>query len=94
MAVTLVFPLLVAQAAGADNILQARYLALSMLAMGVAATLAQAWGGQVFGLPRIGSGLLLPAIFTAAYLPAGLATAQSGGLEAVAGLTIAAGVRM
>lgn len=91
MAVTLVFPLLVAQAAGADEALQARYLALSMLAMGVA-TLLQAWGGGVLGLPRIGCGFLLPAVFTAAYLPAALATARSGGLAAVAGLTISAGL--
>ncbi|QJP17453.1 xanthine permease [Starkeya sp. ORNL1] len=90
MAVTLVFPLLVAQAAGADNIFQARYVALSMLALGVA-TLAQAWSGHVFRLPRVGSGFLLPAVFTAAYLPASLAAAKSGGLEAVAGLTITAG---
>lgn len=90
MAVTLVFPLLVAQAAGADEILQARYLALSMLAMGLA-TLAQAWGGQFLGRQRVGSAFLLPAVFTAAYLPASLAAAKSGGLEAVAGLTMAAG---
>ncbi|TCK30271.1 xanthine/uracil permease [Ancylobacter aquaticus] len=91
MAVTLVFPLLVARAAGADEALQARYLQLAMLAMGVA-TLAQGWGGRVFGLPRMGSGFLLPAVFTAAYLPAALFVARKGGLEAVAGLTIAAGL--
>jgi len=91
MAVTLVFPLLVAQAAGADAATQTRYLALAMLAMGIS-TLLQAWGGRVFGLPQIGSGFLLPAVFTAAYLPAALAAARTGGLEAVAGLTIAAGL--
>lgn len=91
MAVTLVFPLLVAQTAGADEALQARYLQLAMLAMGVA-TLAQGWGGRLFGLPGMGSGFLLPAVFTAAYLPAALIAARAGGLEAVAGLTIAAGL--
>ncbi|WP_428032450.1 solute carrier family 23 protein [Ancylobacter sp.] len=91
MAVTLVFPLLVAQAAGATPEFQARYLQLCMLAMGVA-TLVQCWGGRLFGLPQIGSGFLLPAVFTAAYLPAALAVARQGGLEAVAGLTIAAGL--
>ncbi|RYI93847.1 MAG: xanthine permease, partial [Acetobacteraceae bacterium] len=60
MAVTLVFPLLIARAAGADAGTQAHYIALSMLAMGLA-TLAQAWGRR-----RIGSGFLLPAVFTAA----------------------------
>lgn len=91
MAVTLVFPLLIAQAAGVDAAMQAHYVALSMLAMGMA-TLFQAWGGRLFGLPPIGSGFLLPSVFTAAYLPAALAAAASGGLGAVAGLTIAAGV--
>ncbi|GLK72084.1 xanthine permease [Ancylobacter dichloromethanicus] len=91
MAVTLVFPLLVARAAGAGPDTQAHYLQLSMLAMG-AATLLQGWGRRVFRLPQIGSGFLLPAVFTAAYLPAALAVARQGGLEAVAGLTIAAGL--
>ncbi|MCS0495626.1 purine/pyrimidine permease [Ancylobacter sp. MQZ15Z-1] len=91
MAVTLVFPLLVAQTAGVGQAVQVHYLQLSMLAMGLA-TLAQAWGGVLFGRARIGSGFLLPAVFTAAYLPAALAAARSGGLEAVAGLTIAAGL--
>lgn len=91
MAVTLVFPLLVARAAGADAALQARFLQLSMLAMGVA-TLLQAFGRGLTGLPRIGSGFLLPAVFTAAYLPPSLAAAHAGGLGAVAGLTIAGGL--
>ncbi|MCG5235903.1 uracil-xanthine permease family protein [Xanthobacter oligotrophicus] len=91
MAVTLVFPVLVAQAAGADATTQANYLALAMLAMGLS-TLFQSWGGRLPGLPRIGSGFLLPAVFTAAYLPAALLTAKTGGLPAVAGLTIAAGL--
>ncbi|MCK0206458.1 purine/pyrimidine permease [Starkeya koreensis] len=90
MAVTLVFPLLVARAAGADEDMQAHYLQLSMLAMGVA-TLAQAWGGRILGLAQVGSGFLLPAVFTAAYLPAALSAAREGGLGAVAGLTIVAG---
>lgn len=91
MAVTLVFPLLVAQAAGADAEMQRRYLDLAMLAMGVA-TLFQCWGRPLLFLPRVGCGYLLPAVFTAAYLPAALFTARAGGLEAVAGMTIAAGL--
>lgn len=90
MAVTLIFPLLVAQAAGADALTQARYIALAMLAMGIS-TLLQCWGGRVWGF-SLGSGYLLPAVFTAAYLPAALAAARTGGLGAVAGLTIAAGL--
>lgn len=91
MAVTLIFPLLVAQAAGVDEVTRARYVALAMIAMGLA-TLLQAWGLPLFRSPRIGSGFLLPAVFTAAYLPAALVAARSGGLGAVAGLTIAAGL--
>jgi len=91
MAVTLVFPLLVAKAAGADDSARAQYVAFGMLAMGVA-TLLQAWGKPIFGSPRVGSGFLLPSVFTAAYLPAALVAAQSGGLGAVAGLTIVAGL--
>lgn len=91
MAVTLVFPLLVAQAAGVDAEMQRRYLDLAMLAMG-AATLFQAWGRPLLFLPRVGCGFLLPAVFTAAYLPAALYSARIGGLEAVAGMTIMAGL--
>ena len=91
MAVTLVFPLLVAQAAGVDAEMQRRYLDLAMLAMGVA-TLFQCWGRPILFLPRTGCGYLLPAVFTAAYLPAALYAARAGGLEAVAGMTIAAGI--
>ncbi len=90
MAVTLIFPLLVAQAAGVDPLTQSRYVALAMCAMGVS-TLLQCWGGRLWGV-SLGSGYLLPAVFTAAYLPAALAAAKTGGLGAVAGLTIAAGL--
>jgi xanthine/uracil permease len=41
--VTLVFPLLVAEAAGADERTTASYLSLAMIAMGIAALL-QCWG--------------------------------------------------
>lgn len=91
MAVTLVFPLLIARAAGADAAMQGHYLALAMLAMGLA-TLAQASGCRLGAGPVVGSGFLLPSVFTAAYLPPALAAAASGGLGAVAGLTIAAGL--
>ncbi|MEP9380541.1 solute carrier family 23 protein [Aquabacter sp. CN5-332] len=91
MAVTLVFPLLVANAAAADDITRSHYVALAMVAMGVA-TLLQVWGKPILGAYRVGSGFLLPAVFTAAYLPAALATAQSSGLGAVAGMTLVAGL--
>lgn len=91
MAVTLVFPLLVARAAGVDDVTRARYVALSMIAMGLA-TLLQAWGKPLIGRVQVGSGFLLPAVFAAAYLPAALIAAHAGGLGAVAGMTIAAGL--
>jgi xanthine/uracil permease len=84
-AVTLVFPLLIAEAAGADAATVTTYIALSMVALGVT-TLLQAWGRR-----GIGSGFMLPAVFTAVYLPPSLLAAQVGGLGAVAGLTLAAG---
>ncbi|MBP0443898.1 xanthine permease [Roseomonas sp. SSH11] len=86
MSVTLVFPLLVADAAGADEATRARYLDLAMLALGVG-TLLQAWRWR-----GIGSGFLIPAVFTAAYVPPALLAARTGGLGAVAAMTIAAGI--
>ena len=84
--VTLVFPLLVADTAGADAETLSSYLSLAMLALGLA-TLLQVWGRH-----GVGSGFLLPAVFTAIYLPPTLVAAQMGGLGAVAALTLAAGV--
>ena len=85
-AVTLVFPLLVAEAAGADARTTAQYLSLAMLALGVATLL------QAFGRFGIGSGFLLPAVFTAIHLPVALVAARVGGLGAVAGLMLVAGL--
>ncbi|NKC32304.1 solute carrier family 23 protein [Falsiroseomonas selenitidurans] len=84
--VTLVFPLLVADSAGADPALLPGYLSLAMLALGIA-TLLQCWGRH-----GIGSGFLLPAVFTAIYLPPTVLAARHGGLGAVAAMTMAAGV--
>lgn len=85
-AVTLVFPLLVAEAAGVDHQTVTNYIALAMIALGVG-TLLQAWAWR-----GIGSGFLLPSIFAAVYLPPSLLAAQIGGLGAVAGLTLVAGL--
>lgn len=85
-AVTLVFPLLVAEAAGADGATTASYLSLAMIALGIGTILQclSRWG--------IGSGFLLPSVFTAIFLPPALAAAREGGLGAVAGLTMVAGL--
>jgi len=85
-AVTLAFPILIADAAGVDSITKMHYLSLCMIALGIG-TLLQAVGR--FG---IGSGYLIGSCFTAIYLPSALLAARAGGLSAVAGLTIAAGV--
>ncbi|MGX9966541.1 solute carrier family 23 protein [Roseomonas sp. F4] len=84
--VTLVFPLIVADAAGADPAMLSSYLSLAMLALGLG-TLLQAWGRH-----GVGSGFLLPSVFTAIYLPPTLIAAQLGGLGAVAAMTLMAGV--
>jgi len=85
-AVTLGFPLLVAEAAGADGTLKAAILQWSMLAMGIA-TLLQCWGRW-----GIGSGYLICGIFTAIYLPLAIVVAGRSGLSDVAGMTIVAGL--
>lgn len=84
--VTLVFPLLVAEAAGADAWTTVRYLELSMLALGIGTLL------QCLGRRGIGSGFLIPSVCAAVSRPISLAAARTGGLGAVAGLTIAAGL--
>lgn len=84
-AVTLVFPRIVAEAAGADPETITLYVSLAMVAMGIG-TLIQAFGR--FG---IGSGYLLLGHCTILYVPFAVAAAEAGGLGAVAGLTIVAG---
>jgi xanthine/uracil permease len=84
-AVTLVFPRIVAEAAGADPETITRYVSLAMVAMGIG-TLIQAFGR--FG---IGSGYLLLGHCTILYVPFAVEAARVGGLGAVAGLTIVAG---
>ncbi len=85
-AVTLVFPRIVAEAAGADAETTTRYVSLAMVAMGIATLI------QAFGRRGIGSGYLLLGHCTILYVPFAVAAAQSGGLGAVAGLTIIAGL--
>ena len=84
--VTLVFPALVAEAAGSDARTMARYIELSMLALGIGTLL------QCLGRRGVGSGFLIPSVCAAVYLPISLVAARTGGLGAVAGLTIAAGL--
>jgi xanthine/uracil permease len=85
-AVTLIFPRIVAHAAGADPETITRYVSLAMVAMGIG-TLIQAYGRH-----GIGSGHLLLGHCTILYVPFAVEAAKSGGLGAVAGLTIIAGL--
>jgi len=85
-AVTLIFARIVANAAGADEAQVTQYLALTMVAMGVG-TLLQAWGR--FG---IGSGYLLLSHPTILYVPIAIEAVKLGGLGAVAGMMIVAGL--
>lgn len=84
-AVTLVFPRIVAEAAGADAETITRYVSLAMVAMGLGTLI------QAFGRRGIGSGYLLLGHCTILYVPFAVEAARTGGLGAVAGLTIAAG---
>ena len=84
--VTLAVPRLVAQAAGADDLMVENYVQIGMIAVGMA-TLLQAWGRH-----GIGSGYLLPACFSGIYVAPALSVAASEGLGAVAGLAVVAGI--
>lgn len=81
----LVFPALVAHAAAASAELAQAVVAASLLALGVGSILLCMRGRL------LGSGFLVPSVFTAAYLPASLAAAEAGGLPLVVGMTIFAG---
>ncbi|BBK36591.1 hypothetical protein STAQ_16690 [Allostella sp. ATCC 35155] len=84
--VGLVFPSLVAGAAGLSSEGIQAVVAASLIALGIGSIIL-CHGGRWFG-----SGFLAPSIFTAAYLPACLAAAQTGGMPLVAGMTIFAGL--
>lgn len=79
-------PAAAAEAAGVDERTTANYLSLAMIALGIG-TLLQCWGRW-----GIGSGFLLPSVYTAIFLPPAIAAAHAGGLGAVAGLTMVAGI--
>lgn len=86
IAIRLVFPLIVAREAGVPEAMLLDVLALSMIAIGLAAILQ--------ALPRgpVGSGFLVPASFTSPYIAPALVAAKSGGLGLVAGMTIFGGL--
>lgn len=85
MAVTLVFPVIIAREAGLSAGQQADVASLSMLALGLASILIcmrSRW---------IGSGLLCGAAFTGIYLGPSMYALQQGGFGVVLGMTVIAG---
>jgi xanthine permease XanP len=83
LSVYLTFPLVVMREAGASVRDTMAILALSLLAMGVA-TVVQSHR-------RLGSGLLCPVAFTAAYIGPSILAYRQGGLPLVFGMTVFAG---
>jgi NCS2 family nucleobase:cation symporter-2 len=86
MAVTLVFPIIIAREAGLTGIQRTDAVSLAMLAIGVATILL------CLKSRFIGSGYLVPAGFTGIYLGPSLFALQQGGLALLLGMTVVAGV--
>ncbi|HEY5720370.1 MAG TPA: solute carrier family 23 protein, partial [Gammaproteobacteria bacterium] len=86
MAVTLVFPIIIAREAGLSAAQQTDVVSLSMLAIGVATILI------CLRSRFIGSGYLCPAGFTGIYLGPSLFALHLGGLSLVLGMTVVAGL--
>lgn len=81
----LVFPLLVARAAGLSEDGTIDVLSLSLLALALGAMLPSLRRGPV------GSGFLCPSVFSGAYVAPSLLAAKVGGLPLVLGMTLFAG---
>ena len=82
----LVYPVLVAQAAGAPAEVASAVVSMTLIALAIGAIL------QAIPLGPIGSGYLCPPIASVIYLVPSLVAAKHGGLAAVFGMTVAAGV--
>lgn len=82
----LVFPLLVARAAGMSEEGMIDLLSLSLLALALGAILPSLRRGPV------GSGFLCPSVFSGAYVAPSLLAAKVGGLPLVLGMTLFAGM--
>lgn len=86
MAVTLVFPIIIAREAGLTEAQQTDVVSLSMLAIGIATILI------CLRSRFIGSGLLCTAGFTGIYLGPSMFALRQGGLALVLGMTVVAGL--
>ena len=84
--VNLFILVIVARAAGADADVARNVVSLGLVAIAFG-TIVQAHHGRYFG-----SGYLVPLVFSAIYLGPALLAAKTGGMPAVAGMTIFAGV--
>jgi xanthine permease XanP len=86
ISVYLVVVLLVARAARVTPEVATDLVSLALVAAAVGAV-AQAWNGRLFG-----SGYLAPPVYSAIYFAPAILAAKAGGLPAVAGMTIFAGL--
>jgi NCS2 family nucleobase:cation symporter-2 len=86
MAITLIFPLILAREANLSETQTLNMVSLSMLGLGVA-TICFCIRSHF-----IGSGYLSPAAYTAIYLGPSLFALRRGGLELVFGMTVTAGI--
>lgn len=86
LAPTLVYPILIMRAGGASDAAVVNAVSLSFVALGIGTSL------QSLRHRHIGSGYLLTATPTAAYVPAGLAAITHGGLPMLFGMTLLAGL--
>lgn len=82
---TLVYPLILGREAGLTGSTMLDLVSLSMLALGASSILF------CLAAPRLGSGYLVPASFTAIYLGPSLFALRQGGLALAFGMSIAAG---
>ncbi len=86
MLIYLVYPVLVAQAAGSSPEVSAAMVSLTLIAMAISTVL------QVVPLGPVGSGFLCQPIASVVYLVPSLIAARSGNLAAAFGMTVLAGM--
>lgn len=86
MSIYLVYPVLVAQASGSPAEVAAAVVSMTLIALAVGTIL------QAIPLGPVGSGFLCQPISSIVYFVASLVAAKHGGLPAVFGMTVAAGL--
>ena len=86
ISVYLVVVVLVARAAGVTQDVATDLVSLALIAAALG-TIAQSWNGRF-----LGSGYLAPPVYSAIYFAPAILAAKAGGLPAVAGMTIFAGL--